>query len=167
MHRLVDIKEKGGDRWSTFTAELQQLLTAVITADGASKGNVQLFNPYLDGLQIVAQHGFDNSFLQQFNIVRWDEPSACGRAYRFGMRVVINDITMDRSYIPYLSIAQTSGYRAVQSTPIVRSGGSVVGVLSTHFAVPHEWTDASQSALDQSAAQMAGLISELVQPSVH
>ena len=148
MHRVVDIKEKGGDRWSTFTAELQQLLNAVITADGASKGNVQLFNPYLDGLQIVAQQGFDNSFLQQFDIVRWDEPTACARAYRFGMKVVINDITTDRFYTPYLSSAQTSGYRAVQSPPIVRSDDSVIGVLSTHFAVPHKWTDASLSVLD-------------------
>ena len=165
MHRLVDIKEKNAERWSSFNTQLRRLLDAAITADGASKGNVQLFNPYRNGLQIVAQQGFDESFLQQFAIVRRDEPSACGRAFRYGLRVVIRDITVDRFYVPYVSIAQASGYRAVQSTPIIRSDRSVVGVLSTHFADIHEWTDLAQSALDHSAAQMAVLISELIQSS--
>ena len=164
MHRLVDVKEKDVDRWSNFTAQLQGLLNAAITADGASKGNVQLFNPYLDGLQIVAYHGFDKPFLQQFGVVRWDEPTACGRAYRFGLRVVIPDIGVDRFYAPYLSIAQASGYLAVQSTPIIASGGSVIGVLSTHFSHTHDWSETAQRALDHSASKVAASVSELVQP---
>src|SRR4030095_5137751 len=164
MHRVVDIKDNAPDKWSRFSAQLQQLLDAAITADGASKGNVQLFNPYLDGLQIVAHHGFDIPFLQQFGIVRWDEPTACGRAYRFGLRVVIPDIRLDRFYSPSLSIAQASGYRAVQSTPIIQSDGSVVGVLSTHFPHSHEWSQTAQRALDHSASKVAASVSELIQP---
>ena len=163
MHRLIDVKEKNGERWSSFTAHLEQLLNATISADGASKGNVQLFNPYLDGLQIVAHHGFDKLFLQQFAIVRWDEPTACGRAYRFGLRVVIPDISIDRVYAHYLSIAQASGYRAVQSTPIIQSGGAVIGVLSTHFPHSHEWSETAQGALDHSASKVAALVSKLIQ----
>ncbi len=164
MHRLVDVKETDVDRWSSFTAQLQGLLIAAITADGASKGNVQLFNPYLDGLQIVAHHGFDKPFLQQFGLVRWDEPTACGRAYRFGLRVVIPDMSIDRFYAPYLSIAKASGYRAVQSTPIIQSGGSVLGVLSTHFSHSHEWSETAQRALDHAASKVADSVSELIQP---
>ena len=164
MHKLLDIKEKDVDRWSSFTAHLQGLLHAAITADGASKGNVQLFNPYLDGLQIVAHHGFDKPFLQQFGIVRWDEPTACGRAYRFGLRVVIPDISLDRFYAPYRSIAQASGYRAVQSTPIIQPGGSVIGVLSTHFPHSHEWSETAQRSLDHSASKVAASVSELIEP---
>jgi GAF domain-containing protein len=164
MHRLVDIKENEFDKWSSFTAQLQGLLNAAITADGASKGNLQLFNPYLDGLQIVAHHGFDKPFLHQFGIVRWDEPTACGRAYRFGLRVVIPDISVDRFYAPYLSIAHASGYRAVQSTPIIQSGGSVIGVLSTHFSHSHEWSETAQRALDHSASKVAASVLELLRP---
>ena len=163
MHRLVDVKEKDADRWSSFTAQLQGLLNAAITADGALKGNVQLFNPYFDGLQIVAHHGFDKPFLQQFGLVRWDEPTACGRAYRFGLRVVIPDISIDRFYAPYLSIAQASGYRAVQSTPVIASGGSVIGVLSTHFPHTHEWSETAQRALDHAASKVAASVSEQLQ----
>jgi GAF domain-containing protein len=166
MHRLVDIRDKDGARWSSFTAEVQQLLNAAMMSDGASKGNVQLFNPYVDGLQIVAHHGFDKPFLQRFGTVRWDEPTACGRAYRYGVRVVIPDISVDRLYAPYLSIAQASGYRAVQSTPIIQSGGSVIGVLSTHFGHAHAWTDTAQSALDHSAANVAALVTKVIQISL-
>ena len=56
-------------------------------------------------------------------------------------------------YAPYLSIAQANGYCAVQSTPIIRSDGVVIGVLSTHFAQTHEWSDAAQRALDNHADQ--------------
>ncbi len=164
MHRLVDIKEKDAGRWSSFTTHLQGLLNAAITADGASKGNVQLFNPYVDGLQIVAHQGFDGPFLQQFAIVRWNEPTACGRAYRFGLRVVIPDISADRFYAPYRSVAQASGYRAVQSTPIIQSGGSVIGVLSTHFPHSHEWSETAQRALDHSASKVAASVLELIEP---
>ena len=164
MHRLVDIKEKDIDKWSSFAAQLQGLLNAAITADGASKGNVQLFNPYLDGLQIVAHHGFDKSFLQQFGLVRWDEPTACGRAYRFGLRIVIPDISVDHFYAPYLSIARASGYRAVQSTPIVQLDGSVIGVLSTHFPHSHDWSETAQRELDHSASKVAASVLEFIRP---
>ncbi len=165
MHRLHDIREKDGAKWSSFSAQLQDLLDAAIAAEGCSKGNIQFFNPCVDGLQIAAHRGFDTAFLQQFDIVRRDEPSACGRAFRFGLRVVIKDITIDRFYAPYLSVANGSGYRAVQSTPIIQPGGSVIGVLSTHFPHPHEWSDTAQRALDHSASQVAALVSRLLQPS--
>ena len=164
MHRLVEIKEKDVDKWSSFTAQLQGLLNVAITVDGASKGNVQFFNPYLDGLQIVAHHGFDKPFLQRFGIVRWDEPTACGRAYRFGLRIVIPDISVDHFYAPYLSIARASGYCAVQSTPIVQLDGSVIGVLSTHFPHSHEWSETAQRALDHSASKVAASVLEFIQP---
>ena len=76
MDRLVDIKEKDVDRWSSFTAQIQGLLNAAITADGASKGNVQLFNPYLDGLQIVATRRVrDQMFMTLQDPPTWGLPS--------------------------------------------------------------------------------------------
>src|SRR5689334_10438108 len=113
---------------------LLEILDDAIEADGAAKGNVQLFNSVLGGLEIVAQRGFDESFLETFRIVRADEPSACGRALRFKRRVVISGIRADLFYSPYLTVAAEAGYRAVQSTPIVAKDGVAIGILSTHFA---------------------------------
>lgn len=163
MRRWLGIRERDQEEWSQFTAQSLQLLDAAIKIDGASKGNVQLFNPLITGLQIVAHRGFATDFLHHFEVVRVDEPSACGRAFRLGRRVIIPDITIDRSYQPYLSIARTSGYRAVQSTPILKSDGSVIGVLSTHFGDTHEWSDASKSALDHYASKIGELTMKLVE----
>jgi hypothetical protein len=101
MRRWVRIKEHEQGKWSHFSRRIEQLLNTAIAVDGATKGNVQLFNPLVNGLQIVTQRGFDVQFLQQFEIVQADEPSACGRAFRLGRRVMIPDITVDR-YQPYL-----------------------------------------------------------------
>jgi GAF domain-containing protein len=163
MRRWVHIKCSDTDKWSYMCTQLHQLLDSTIAADGAGKGNVQLWNPNLSALEIVAHRGFDSLFLQQFKVVRMDEPSACGRAFRLGRRVMIHDVTLDRFYAPYLSIAHSSGYRAVQSTPILRSDGTVMGVLSTHFPDKHEWEESVQRTLDQYASQVAALVTELIE----
>ena len=163
MRRWVRIKQNDHDKWSHFRTQFQQLLDSAIAADNTAKGNVQLWNPNLNALEIVAHRGFDNIFLRKFEVVHDNEPSACGRAFRLGRRVMIHDVTLDRFYEPYLSIAQASGYRAVQSTPILRADGAVIGVLSTHFPDRHEWEEAAQRALDQYASQIAALVTELVE----
>ena len=162
MRRWIHIKQSDHNKWSRFREQFQQLLDSAIAADDAAKGNVQLWNPNLNALEIVAP-GFDNLFLRQFEVVHVNEPSACGRAFRLGRRVMIHDVTLDRFYEPYLSIAHASGYRAVQSTPILRSDGTVIGVLSTHFPERHEWEEAAQRTLDQYASQIAALVSELIE----
>lgn len=145
---------------SKFQMSLLHILDVAIKIDGATKGDIQLFNRALGGLQIVAQRGFDPSFLQLFQLVRVDDPSACGRAFRYQRRVIIPDITTDSDFNPYLSIANASGFRAVQSTPIIAEDGQVKGVFSTHFANVHQLSDEASEALDNCASKMAQLITE-------
>jgi GAF domain-containing protein len=166
MRRWVRIKEHEQGKWSYFTRRIEQLLITTIAVDGAAKGNVQIFNPLVNGLQIVTQRGFDVQFLQQFEIVQADEPSACGRAFRLRRRVIISDITVDRSYQPYLSIAESSGYRAVQSTPILSSDHSVIGILSTHFPDTHVWSKEAERALDEYASKIGDAITQLIESAV-
>ena len=163
MHRLLRIRERQQDKWSHFTSGILNLLDGAIAVDGATKGNVQIFNPIVNGLQIVAHRGFDEQFLQHFEIVQADEPSACGRAFRMRRRVMIPDITVDRAYQPYLSIAVSSGYRAVQSTPILNPDGSVIGVLSTHFSNTHGWSHETERGLDGYGLKIGEAITQLIE----
>jgi GAF domain-containing protein len=50
--------------------------------------------------------------------------------------VVITDVTTDPGFAPHRDIAQASGFRAVQSTPLVNQSGHLVGMLSTHYPRP-------------------------------
>src|SRR5689334_6846979 len=116
-----------------FPKAMLEALDTAMTADGAQLGNVQLFSRSAGGLQIQAQRGFSDSFLSTFRIVRPDEATACARAFRLERRVCIPDVFADPLFLPYRSIADQAGFRAVQSTPI-RVRGRIAAVLSTHFA---------------------------------
>jgi GAF domain-containing protein len=139
---------------------LLKILDAAMAECGAVKGNVQLFDPHRGGLRIVAQRGFDASFLQLFQFVRADEPSTCGRACRQKQRVVIQDVATDAPFAPYLSIARANGFQSVQSTPILAHNGDVLGVFSTHFAHTNQFSGKMAGPLDRYTARMAALIEE-------
>jgi len=136
------------------------MLDVAMEAGGASKGNVQVFDPLLNGLEIIAQRGFDQRFLQTFRVVQIDMPSICARALRFKRRVMVSDVRDDLLFWPYLSIAEEAGFCAVQSTPILAKNGSVKGVFSTHFAQPHRFTRRTTEVLDDCAEKMAEMMTE-------
>jgi GAF domain-containing protein len=56
---------------------------------------------------------------------------------REGRSIVIEDVETEAEYAPLRAVAAEAGFRAVQSTPMVTSGGIFVGMISTHFSQPH------------------------------
>jgi GAF domain-containing protein len=113
-----------------------QALEMVLSLARADLGNVQLADPVSGALRIVAQHGFGTEFLDHFAVVD-DDRSACGRAARRTAQLVIPDVVIDRGFEPHRPIAAASGFRAVQSTPLVDKEGRLVGVVSTHYPRPY------------------------------
>jgi GAF domain-containing protein len=106
----------------------------------ADRGNVQIVDPVSGSLIIAAQAGFSDEFLEYFANVD-DDGSACGRAARQLKQTVIADVNTDPQFAPHREIAAASGFRAVQSTPLVDLRGHVVGVLSTHYPRPYRPSD--------------------------
>lgn len=107
-------------------------LETMLSLARADRGNVQLVDAESGALRIVAHHGFDAEFLDHFAVVD-DDGSACGRAARHGAQLVISDVTTDPGFGPHREIAAASGFRAVQSTPLIDKAGRLVGVVSTHY----------------------------------
>jgi GAF domain-containing protein len=114
----------------------EQALDNVLSLARAEQGNVQLLDPASGALKIIAQHGFDAAFLDHFAVVD-DDSSACGRAAGHGAQLVITDVISDLGFQPHRDIAAASGFRAVQSTPLLGWAGHVVGVVSTHYPRPY------------------------------
>jgi GAF domain-containing protein len=52
-------------------------------------------------------------------------------------QTVITDVTADAGFAPHRDIAAASGFRAVQSTPLVDYAGRLIGMVSTHHRNPH------------------------------
>jgi hypothetical protein len=110
-------------------------LEKVLWLARADRGNMQLADAESGALRIVAHHGFDTEFLDHFAVVD-DEGSACGRAAKSGAQLVITDVTTDPGFAPHREVAAASGFRAVQSTPLVDRAGRLVGIVSTHYPRP-------------------------------
>jgi PAS domain S-box-containing protein len=140
---------------------LDDVLENAILTSGADFGNIQLYNPQLKALEIVAQRGFRQDFLDYFRTVRVDEGSACAQAMQSGERVVIENVELDPAYEPHRQVAAAAGYRAVQSTPLKSRNGNILGMLSTHFRLPQRVPDRNQRLLDLYARHAADLIERL------
>jgi GAF domain-containing protein len=115
---------------------LYALLDAALRHTDADMGNVQLFDP-ARGLHIAAQRGFHQPFLDFFAWVR-DDRSACGTAAARAQPITVPDVA--RSAIfgsgPARKVVLDAHARAVQSFPLVGSGGQLLGVFSTHYHKP-------------------------------
>lgn len=126
---------------------LEEVLSAVMAIQKADFGTLQRCKPEQKTLEIMAQRGFEEDFLEHFAEVR-DETSACGRAMKQRKRVVIEDVEDDPGFEPHRAIAASAGFRAVQSTPLLGRNDEMLGMISTHFREPRapserelRWTD--------------------------
>ena len=117
-------------------------LDGALSLAGADRGNIQIVDPATGSLRITAQSGFGAEFLDYFAAVD-DDRSACGRAARERAQTVIADVNADEGFASHRDIAAASGFRAVQSTPLVDQAGRLLGVVSTHYPRPY-----APSALD-------------------
>lgn len=115
----------------------------------AAKANLQIFDSTHNCLQIVAQLGFSQPFLDFFNSVHAGE-AVCGHAFATRNRVIVEDVTESPIFrgTPALEVLLDAGVRAVQSTPLVSSSGTVLGILSTHWPSPGCLSTRALASLD-------------------
>ena len=119
---------------------LEEILDATIELLHADFGNVQLCNPQSKALEIVAQRGFKQDFLDHFANAS-QESGVCGRAMSQRARVIIDDVETDPGFAPHRQIAASVGFRAVQATPLLSRNGEPLGMISSHFRQPHRPSD--------------------------
>ena len=145
-------------RMRSLREGLDEMLAATIELLGADMGNVQILNVERGVLVIAAQRGFKQDFLDFFREVSTKHDSACGRALRSGVRMVIEDVEADVPFAPLRPIARAAGYRAVQSTPLIGRDGTPLGMLSTHFRSVHRPSEQDLRRLDLYVRQAADFI---------
>lgn len=177
-NRAVEALRKSEARWEAEAAALQRLngassrlwragnlregleemLAASIELLGANKASIQLLDPVRGTLTIAAQRGFEESFLDVLQTVLAEEVSACGVAFRSGDCVVVEDVQTEERFAPLRSVAAASRFRSLQSTPLKRRDGALIGVLSTFFSEVRRPTVQDLQRLDLYARQAGGFI---------
>jgi PAS domain S-box-containing protein len=138
-----------------FDKCLREIVSAAIVITGADKGNIQLLDPASDSLTIAAQRGFEEPFLKFFASV-CNGNCACGAAMHSAERIIVEDVMQSEIFAgqPSLTLLD-AGVRAVQSTPLVSSAGNLLGILSTHFRLPHRPGERELRLMDVLARQAA------------
>jgi len=120
-----------------LTSAAEAILDAAIHLHRPDFGHVQVLDKRTNQLVIHAQHGFSRKFLETFKRVSAHDSCASARALRDRAPVIVEDVLSDAKYAAFRDIAAETGYRAVQSMPLIASNGMVVGAASTVFARPH------------------------------
>jgi GAF domain-containing protein len=116
---------------------ISEFLASIIDAAAADRGAVQLFDSTNHVLRIVAQDGFDDEFLNQFDSAGNNDHSACNEAMNWRSRIVVKDVGTDPLFSPHLrGLLLRAKIHSLQSTPLIGSSGEVVGVVSTHYSRP-------------------------------
>jgi PAS domain S-box-containing protein len=136
---------------------LEEVLRASIMLQSADFGMIQLYKPKSQALEIVTQCGFRQGFLDPLSGVHESE-AAWGRALRRSERVIIEDVLTDADFEPYRAIAASTGFRAVQFTPLFSRSGEPLGMISTHFRQPHCPSERDLRLTDLYARQAAEMI---------
>jgi PAS domain S-box-containing protein len=127
---------------------LDDLLENAILTSEAQFGNIQLYNPQIGALEILAQRGFQQDFLDYFRTVRVEDGSACAQAMQTGERIIIEDVQVEPTFEPHRRIAEAADFRSVISTPLKNRSSGVIGMLSVHFRQPHHPSERDQRLLD-------------------
>jgi PAS domain S-box-containing protein len=156
MRRLNEIGTRCASDGNDFYACLDDILSVAIEITRADKGNLQLVDQKSGEVSIASHKGFEQPFLEFFETNRTCS-STCLHAIRLKERVIVEDIDQSDVFLnhPSLQVLRDAGVRAVQSTPLISSGGKALGIISTHFGQVHRPSEQELRLLDLLARQSA------------
>jgi len=142
---------------SDFQQCLLRILDVAIAFTAAQKGTLQLFNDKSGTLRLIAHKGFEEPFLRFFDTVNARDAAACGEAMRSRDRIIVEDVRQSAIFAgePSLDVLLHAGIRAVQSTPLASSAGSLIGMISTHFLSPQRPSNRQLRLMDLLAREAA------------
>ena len=133
--------------------------------DGASEimhsefASMQMLHPERGAageLELLAFRGFADEDAKRWAWLGTADGTTCSEALKTRARVV----AADTEHSPFRAAYTSTAIRAVQSTPLFSRGGTLVGMLSTHWNHPHDPTQRDLRNLDILARQAADLIDQ-------
>ena len=122
--------------------------------------SMQIFDPETRELKLLNARGFDDPATAHWKSVSIDSTSIGGQALLTGERVIVSDV-LECDYLvgsDDLKLYHRLGMRAIQSTPLYSRTGELLGMISTHWAAPHQPSERAQRLLDVLGRQAADLI---------
>ena len=156
MRRLNEIGARCAKDGDDIESCVREVLNVAIEICAADKGNIQLLDTESGSLRLVTQSGFEEAFIEFFERVDSEE-SACGVALHLKQRVIVENINESGIYAGKASLQamRDADVLAVQSLPLISSGGNVLGIISVHFSNAHRPSEQELRLMDLLARQTA------------
>jgi len=147
--------------------DIQALYDKIVDAAASimhsQAASLQVFYPErgtVGGLKLLAYKGLDQKTAAAWEWVDITANTPCATAWRTGHRMLVKDIeTCD--FMMETGTAATflhAGIHATQATPLYSRGGQLLGMISTHWSVPHQPLEQQLRFLDVLARQASDLI---------
>lgn len=140
---------------------LKEVLDVAIGIQFGEMGCVHLYNPTSDLLEIFAQQGFEQEFLDYFSEVPATQDSSYRRAFNSAQRILIEDIDLEPGLNPQRQIAAKTGFRGVLSIPLINRERNLLGILSIHFCQPYIPPERELQMLEHYARQASEFIDQI------
>jgi len=143
-----------------FERLYESILDAAVPIMRADFASMQMLYPERGELRLLAYRGFNPKAARFWEWVRPDSTSTCSIALTNRARFILPDV---EQYAPFqgtadLKMYRDTGIRGMQSTPLVSRAGEVVGMISTHWRLPHQPLERELRLFDILARQAADLI---------
>ena len=137
----------------------EHILDAAVGIMRADFASIQMLHPERGELRLLGSRGLS---AQDCKLWEWVGPasgSSCAFAMGRGARVVIEDVEGTDFMTPEAVRAYLrAGIRAMQSTPLFSRGGTLQGMISTHWREPRRPAEHELRLFDVLARQAADLI---------
>ncbi len=137
----------------------------IMRSDFAS---MQRYFPHLGArgeLKLIGHYGFSAAAAKFWAWVRADSACTCGVAIVRRERVIAADVENTGFMAGTADQAQllAAGIRAAQTTPLLSRRGELVGMITTHWKVPHAPSERDLRLLDI----LARLAADLIERNIH
>jgi PAS domain S-box-containing protein len=136
------------------------ILEAAMELMASDAASVQVLAANEETLTLLGSRNLHPESAAFWRRVTAEGSSACGVSLRNGERVLVTDVEACEFMTETADLRELrrSGIRAVQSTPLQSRSGRPLGMLSTHWKVPHGPTEDDFRLFDVLARQAADLI---------
>lgn len=149
----------GLEREADYQVLYEEIVQAAMTIMASDFSSLQLLDTETNELQLLAWRNFHPESASFWKRIRADSTTSWARVVRNGERIVIGD-TEHCNFLAGtedLREYRHSDIRSIQSTPLTR-GGKLIGILSTHWRVPHEPSSDDLAKFDVLATLAAELL---------
>jgi len=120
---------------------LEALVSFIESQTNGALGSILLLDPHERCLRHGAAPSLPDTYVDAIDGVRiGPHVGSCGSAAYFAERIIVADVATDDRWSAYRDIATTHGLRACWSTPILSTGGAVLGTFAIYYQTVREPT---------------------------